>query len=404
MKKLISVLAFSVSLTAYGQAWKTLPKGVRILGYRNVTTSKVKENFNQFRSQTSLGTQFRIDASTLNEIANNIIIPGQDINADAYNNFLVGEYKVDAAAQFNVQGMGFGYGITNNVMFYAEMAYYDASVKSNIKRTQKNTYGQTSDILHNGNGGISDDTLADNLKNLPDVDEGVIQSAITNHYGYKPIGDWYGKGYGDMETGLMAKVIDKGIWGVMLYPGVILPTGRQDDPDILQDIGFGDGQFDVFGELATGYVVTDKLTFGTTLRYTYQAPTSKKLRIPESRDFTLSPNKGNFDVKYGDRLNWMLSSTISINDWISFTPIYRFMYQMKSEYDSRYSDANDYLSYNSDKQEHQVQLTSSLSSIQPFLKKQFALPAQINVNLVKTVTGKNVPNVSRFEVELRMLF
>lgn len=404
MKKLISVLAFGVSLTAYGQAWKTLPKGVRILGYRNVTTSKVKENFNQFRSQTSLGTQFRIDASTLNEIANNIIIPGQDINADAYNNFLVGEYKVDAAAQFNVQGMGLGYGITNNVMFYAEMTYYDARVKSNIKRTQKNTYGQTSDILHNGNGGISDNTLADNLKNLPDVDEGVIQSAITNHYGYKPIGDWYGKGYGDMETGLMAKVIDKGVWGVLLYPGVVLPTGRQDDPDILQDIGFGDGQFDVFGELATGYVVTDKLTFGTTLRYTYQAPSTKELRIPESRDFTLSPNKGNFDVKYGDRINWMLSSTISINDWISFTPIYRFMYQMQSEYDSKYTNANDYLSYNSDKQEHQVQLTSSLSSIQPFLKKQFALPAQINVNLVKTVTGKNVPNVSRFEVELRMLF
>jgi hypothetical protein len=404
MKKLISVLAFGISLTAQGQAWKTLPKGVRILGYRNVTTSKVKENFDQFRSQSSLGTQFRIDAATLNDIANNIIIPGQDINADAYNNFLVGEYKVDASAQFNVQGFGFGYGINDNVMFFAQATYYDARVKSNIKRTKTNTYGQTSDILHNGNGGLSDDTLADNLKNLPDVNEGVIQSAITNHYGYKPIGDWYGKGYGDMETGLMAKVIDKGIWGVMLYPGVVLPTGTEDDPDILQDVGFGDGQFDVFGELATGYIVTDKLSFGSTLRYTYQAPTTKKLRIPESRDFSLSPNSGNFDVKYGDRLNWMLSSTIAINDWISFTPVYRFMYQMQSEYESKYTDANDYLGYNSDKQEHQVQLTSTVSSIQPFLKKQFVLPAQINVNLVKTVTGKNVPNVSRFEVELRMLF
>lgn len=404
MKKLVSALVFSVSVTAYGQAWKTLPKGVRILGYRNVTTSKVKENFNQFRSQTSLGTQFRIDASTLNEIANNVVIPGQDINSDAYNNFLVGEYKVDASAQFNVQGMGFGYGITNNIMFYAEMAYYDARVKTDIRRTKKNTYGQTSDILHSGNGGLADDTLADNLNNLPDVNEGVIQSAITNHYGYKPIGDWYGKGNGDMETGLMAKVIDKGIWGLLLYPGVVLPTGRQDDPDILQDVGFGDGQFDFFGEMATGYVVNDQLSFGTTFRYTYQAPTTKTLRIPDSRDFMLSPNKGNFDVKYGDRINWMLSSTIAVNDWIAFTPIYRFMYQLPAEYNSKYLDANDYLSYNSDKQEHQVQLTSSLSSIKPFLKKQFMLPAQVNVNLVKTIAGKNVPNVSRFELELRMLF
>ena len=84
MKRLLSVLALGLTLTAHGQVWKTLPQGVRILGYRNVTTSKVKSNYNQFRSETSLGSQFRIDANTLNSIGGNIIVPGQDINADAY--------------------------------------------------------------------------------------------------------------------------------------------------------------------------------------------------------------------------------------------------------------------------------------------------------------------------------
>ncbi len=395
-------LGFAVSTQA--QVWKTLPKGVRILGYRNVSTSKVKSNFNQFRSESSLGTSFRLDASTLNAIAGDIIVPGQDINADAYNNFLIGEYKVDAQAQFNVHGLGFGYGINNNVMFYTEVAYYNAQVLTNIKRTKNNTYGSTSDILHGGNGGLSDDTLADNLNKLPDVDEGVIQSALTNVYGYKPIGDWYGSGYGDMETGLMAKVIDKGIWGVMLYPGVVLPTGRQDDPDILQDVGFGDGQFDFFGEAATGYVVNDMLSFGTTFRYTYQAPTDKELRVPGSQDSTVSSEKDTFNVKYGDKINWMVNSTIGFNDWLSITPMYRFMYQASSLYTSENINADNYLGYNSDKMEHQVQLTTSISSIQPFLKKKFILPAQINLNLVQTVAGKNVPKVGRFELELRMLF
>jgi hypothetical protein len=262
MKRLLSIIALGLSVSAQAQVWKTLPQGVRILGYRNVTTSKVKSNFNQFRSESSLGTTFRLDAPTLNAIAGNIIVPGQDISAEAYNNFLMGEYKVDAEAQFQVHGLGFGYGINNNVMFYAEVAYYNAQVLTNIKRTKKNTYGSTSDILHGGNGGLGDDTLADNLNNIPDVDEGVVQSALTNVLKYKPIGDWYGSGYGDMETGLMAKVVDKGIWGLMLYPGVVLPTGRQDDPDILQDVGFGDGQFDFFGEAATGYVVNDLLRPG----------------------------------------------------------------------------------------------------------------------------------------------
>lgn len=402
MKRLLSLLAFGLTLSAQGQVWKTLPKGVRILGYRNVTTSKVKSNYNQFRSESSLGSQFRIDAGTLNGIADNIIVPGQDINADAYNNFLIGEYKVDASAQFNVHGLGFGYGLTDKVMVYAEVAYYNAQVKTDIKRIKKNTYAGTADLVDDGT--VSGGALSDNLKNLPDVDEAVIQSAITNHYGYQPIGDWYGSGYGDMETGLMAKVVDQGVWGLMFYPGMILPTGREDDPDILQDVGFGDGQLDLFAELGTGYIFNDYLNFGTTLRYTYQTSTNKELRIPESRDYSLSDKKGEFNVKYGDKINWMVNSTFGFNDWLSFTPMYRFMYQMPSEYTSEYSEANGYLAYNSDKTEHQVQLTTTLSSIQPFLKKKFLLPAQINMNLVQTVGGKNVPKVGRFEIELRMLF
>jgi hypothetical protein len=77
---------------------------------------------------------------------------------------------------------------------------------------------------------------------------------------------------------------------------------------------------------------------------------------------------------------------------------------MKSQYDSEFTNANEYLSYNSDRSEHQVQLTTTVSSIQPFLKKKFILPAQINMNLVQTVSGRNVPKVGRFELELRMLF
>jgi len=404
MKWLLTALTIGASLSVSAQVWKTLPQGVRILGYRNVTTSKVNSNFNQFRSETTLGAQFRVDAATIDQIPAFGGSLQQSLPADVYKDLSVGEYKVDASAQFNVQGTGLGYGITDKVMFYAEVAYYQARVEAKIKRTKGNTYEKVADYLEQQNGGVVDATLAANLRSMIDADESTVQSFITNHYGYKPIGDWYGAGYGDMETGVMAKVVDKGIWGVMVYPGLVLPTGRQDDPDILQDVGFGDGQFDIFTEVATGYIVNDYLSFGTTLRYTYQAPTSKTLRVPSNRDFTLSSEKGEFDVKYGDKINWMANTTFGVNDWISFTPSYRFMYQMPSEYNSNYSDADGYLSYNSDKVEHQVQLTTSLSSIQPFLKKKFLLPAQINMNIVQTVAGKNVPKVGRFELEFRMLF
>jgi hypothetical protein len=403
MKSLIALLVLSATTGAWAQQWKTLPKGVRILGYRNVVTSPIKNNFNREGAETSLGASFRVDASTFNSMVGNMFQPTNPTEAAAYNALVVGAYEVDATANVQVHGTGFGYGINDNVMFYGEIAYYNARVRSQIKRTAGNSYEDVARILEQG-GGSQNALIAENLRRMIDANEGTIQSVLTNHYKYKPLGDWYGSGYGDMETGLMAKVVDRGVWGLQFYPGVILPTGRVDDPDILQDMGFGDGQFDLFGEVATGFVVNDNLMFGTTLRYTHQLPTTRRLRVPEERDFTLSDRTGNFNVKYGDRINWMFNSTISINDWVSFTPMYRFMYQAESKYDSKFGAANDYLAYNSDRSEHQLQLTTTLSSIQPFLKKKFLLPAQINMNVVQTVAGKNVPNVGRYEIEFRMLF
>ncbi len=390
---------------AFGQTWATLPKGTRALGYRNVWTTPIKSNFNQFRSETSLSTNFRVDAVTLNQISGNLIVPGQDIDETAYKQLLVGEYGVDAEAKANVHGFGFAYGITDKVMFYSEIAYYNANVNARIKRNRGNNYKEIENYLRSkGNISYQDTAYAELFRRMVDISEENIQSVVVNHFGYKPIGSWQGQGYGDMETGVMIKAIDKGTWGLQLFPGVVLPTGMQDNPDILQDIGFGDGQFDIFGEVGTGYIVNDNLSFGTRLRYTYQAPAEKRLRVPTERDFTLTSESGNFDVKYGDKVNLMFNSTIAFNDWLSVTPVYRYMYQMKSEYSSAYGDANNYLSYNSDKQEHQVQLTTSVSSIQPFLKKKFILPAQFNFNVVQTVAGKNVPKVGRFEVELRFIF
>lgn len=403
MKFALCLSFLMVSLGVEAQIWKTLPEGVRILGYRNVQTSRINQNYNSSGAQDPIGPHFRIDAKTINSFTGNVLQPGVNIDPEAYNALLVGEYDIDANAQANVHGMGFGYGITNKVMFYGQLTFYKAQVHTKIKRTAGNTFQEVAAILGDGNG-YGGNFFSNNYQNLMDVDESAIQTVIVDYYKYKPLGDWYGSGLGDLETGFMVNVIDRGVWGLMLYPGVVLPTGRQDDPDILQDIGFGDGQYDFFTEAATGYVHNDYLSFGTSLRYTYQAPTTKTLRAPSDPNFTLSSESEKFEVKYGDKINWMTSSTFHFNDWLSVTPMYRYMYQFESEFDSKNSVADKILAQNTEKSEHQAQLTTTLSSIAPYLKKQFVMPAQINFNIVRTVAGQNVPNVSRYEVELRMLF
>lgn len=401
MKLTLSLALLTFSSLTFAQAWKTLPKGVRILGYRNVTTSTIKSNFNKFGSETTMSPEFKIDGVLLNDITKGAV--KSSFSDQMYRDLMVGEYKVDANAHAKVHGLGFGYGITDSLMFYAEIAYYNFNSRARIKRTRGNNYAEMARSLR-GTNNPQYINEAQIYEKMMDVNEHNVQSVVTDYFGYKPVGDWQGTGYGDMETGFMIKAVDRGTWGIQVYPGVILPTGRQDDPDMLQDTAFGDGQYDVFGEVATGYVVNDRLSLGTTLRYTYQAPTTKEMRIPEEKDFPLSQDKGSFDVKYGDKFNLMVNAPFIINDWFSVIPFYRFMYQMPSEYTSEFTEADGYLEYNSDKMEHQAQITFSLSSVQPFLKKKFVLPAQINMNLVQTVGGKNVPKMGRFELELRMIF
>ena len=399
--------SFFVFSTGYAQVWKTLPQGVRMLGYRNVTTTIVNSEFNQAQAETPLGSTINASAANLATIGDSVnyyIEQLKTISPEAYNKFTLGRFSVGGEAQLNVNGMGLGWGLTDRLTVYGIMSYYSANVRVKYKQLEQSNTQEVADILQNSGVSDGDAALANITAALPTTSGTTLQSVLVNTYGYKEIGDWYGSGYGDTELGATYGLIDRGYWGLSLTGGVVAPTGREDDPDLLQDVAFGDGQWDVFTETAIGYAVNDNLRFGTYLRYTYQAPADKTLRVPTSRDVPLSSQKGRFNVKYGDRIDTSFNMTATFNDWFSFTPAYEFFYQLPSQYESSYSAANEYLAVNSDRMGHVARFTTSISSIQPYLKKQFLLPATLNFHVQQTVAGKNVPKVGRFEVELKLLF
>src|SRR5690606_15933649 len=98
-------------------------------------------------------------------------------------------------------------------------------------------------VQESGQGDI-DSTLANITGAIPGATGSLMQSVVVNTFKYDEVGSWQGSGYGDLEMGAMYRLVDKGTWGMAVTSGFVAPTGRQDDPDILQDIGFGDGQWD----------------------------------------------------------------------------------------------------------------------------------------------------------------
>jgi len=404
LRLVISTLIFFMISSSYAQVHKTLPKGVRLFAYRNVKTSPIDAEYNQSQALNPLSYDVSASAKTLSGLSTAVSNAFNEIRSEsqeAYDKLTFGDFNLSAQAQVQVHGFGGGFGITDRLTVYGILPFYDARVNMQYRQTRASNAQQVSDEFNNGdiNGAIS------NILNIiPSVSGNLIQSIVVNTLGYKPIGNWHGRGYGDFELGAMYLLHDSTHWGLATTNGIMAPTGRQSDPDLLQDIAFGDGQWDIFTELAIAYMPSRKWMFGTTWRYTYQAPSEKTLRIPFDEDIPLGDTKGRFDVKFGDRIDATISGTHIINDWLSVSPLYEFAYQMPSKYESRYSDANRYLAANSDRVAHNLRLSGSFSTVTPYTKKKFILPAAITMNVQQTVAGKNVPKMTRYEIEFRMYF
>ena len=407
------LLQFSTNcLAAY---YDTLPRGVRAFVYKHVATGKISSSFTGNQQEQDYNLKISIDAKSLeslNDIFAEYLISLRKLSQPAYDAFQLGEYEVDANAQVQVQGVGIAYGFSNDLTAYLAFPYHRAEVNLNIERTQYNNNDQVRTLLEtsiqNDSGNIDSATaeiITGITNGLPDISGGAIQSVVTNYLGYKPIGSWSAQGMGDLEMGLMYNIFEASNSGMATTFGLTLPTGRTDDPDIIQDIAFGDGQFDVFSEIGGGITIPNSpLSFEASGRYTYQAPSSKTLRIPESSEYLLGFEKATFFEKLGDMVDLTFTSNYDFSSWISTSVSYLFNYTAKSIYESDYSDANQILSTDTEKNSHSGKFELSFSTVELYKKKKFIMPFIISSSVQKTISGTNVPNYSRADINLKLFF
>lgn len=403
MKKMnLLILIFSMFSTNYvfAQYFKTLPEGVRLFAYRYVNVAEVDSSFNKTKSVSPYSYKFEADAKALSSISE---FKAFFQTAGLPESFSLGSYHLKAKGDVKVDGYGFGYGLTNKLTAYASLPIYKANVKLDYKRAKGNNYKEVSNSMQSS-GSSFNQMMGGMIENLPDLDGPTIQSIVVNTFDYKPVGSWEGQGPGDLELGLIYNLKDETTYGFASSFGVVLPTGRIDDPDTIQDFGFGDGQPDMFVEAGGSVSPIDSLWFNTSLRYTYQFASEKNLRIPYSEDISFSDKKGTFREKLGNMWNYTLQADYAINDWFSFATSYLYDYQEKAHYESQYGKANEYLANETESSASNLRFDLTLSSITPFLKKKFILPAQMKLSYQTMIAGMNTNKIDRIEFEFRMMF
>jgi hypothetical protein len=390
-------------------SYATLPKGVRVGGYRHVFTGEINSSYGANAAESSYALKEGLTAKTLesvNKATEEYFSQLKAISPEAYEDFTFGEYAAQGSGEVSVNGFGLGWGITDRLTAYFSVPIYKASVNLDIQRTKGNNHSETLSQINQNNALTADQKLIrDITAQLPDAKEELLQSIVVNYYNYKPIGNWQGEGLGDAEIGVMYRLTDWRTSGIAVAGGVVLPTGRTDHPDILQDIAFGDGQTDIFAEVFMGKSFLYRtLDLDLGIRYTHQFAKTKELRIPDSYEFPLSTDKAEIKEKLGDKISIVVGPSYKFTNWFSMSTAYAYDVKFKSTYESPYTVANEILAINTDSESHYVKLAANFSTVSLFRMERFPMPLIVSLRGQEKIAGRNTPKHSQYEVDFKFFF
>ncbi|MBC7428522.1 MAG: hypothetical protein H7336_07925 [Bacteriovorax sp.] len=370
--------------------YDVLPKGVRNFTYQFTVTGEINGRYTNSGNLQGYNVNANINADAIKGINTAVDTYLNSLSADDYSNFSFGTFQGKASSKVNVQGIGGGYGLTDKITFYGFIPFYSATVDMNIVRTAK---------------GQNNVGTAIQLENLPDVDVRLIQSLFVNYYHYQPLGKWKANDFGDTELGMMYQLKKWHNAGALINMGVIAPTGREDNPDIIQDIAFGDGQWDGFFEFGVGYTIPrSDFSFDEWSRVTYQFPYETDVRLPDSYTFPVTANKGKAKIKYGNKVQSNFQGSYRLSDQWGAALTYTAEYKEKDDYKSSSAMADNILEDGTERISHTGKFSVSYSTLNLYQQKKFFLPVSFNLAVQSIFAGKNSPKYNRADFQVRFYF
>tara|TARA_R110000868_G_scaffold104087_5_gene286270 strand:- start:486 stop:1652 length:1167 start_codon:yes stop_codon:yes gene_type:complete len=387
--KLLALALYLLPISAFAGYSQTLPKGVRNLTFRLIKTNTIKGSYNAQGQPEGYSVNSKINADVLIGLNSSVDTYLQGLSPADYNDFNFGTFEGNATSDVFAQALGGGYGITDKITVYGFIPFYDATVDLNLERTEKGRKNVGSSI---------------SLEGLPEIDVRIIQNLFVNYYKYKPLGKWEATGFGDFEFGVMWNFYNDDDFGLLVNFGGVAPTGREDNPDILQDISFGDGQWDSFIEFGGDYKITNDLSIDAWTRYTRQYKFNKNVRQPENQDFPMTDKKGMSEIDLGDKILFGTQLNYSIDDQWTPSLNYIFDYKGKDSYSSNSPTADAINESNTELRSHTLRLGISYSTLELFKQKKFILPGAINFAIQSVLGGKNTPKYERADLEFRLFF
>lgn len=410
MKKISLTLLFTLgAASAFGASYDTLPKGVDMFVLKQVLTSKIQSKYDGNHSDNALALRENFTSSKLESISGAMKSYFNELKAispDAYNQFSLGEFKADAYAQATAQGLALAHGITDRLTVYGSLPIYHIKTNVTFRQSQKSNLAAVQAAVANAPTDSAISTFVRQLTlQIPETNEQLLQSMIVNYYGYKALGTWEKDAMGDAELGAIYRLTDFSDKGLALAVGAILPTGDVDDPDSLQDVSTGDGQYDAFVESMAGISFFDSvLQLDLKTRFTYQFASKKVMRKLDDPNVPLSREKESMSEKLGNKIDSTFTVTVNPTSWLNFNSAVIYSETGATTYGASDPRVKAVLEKDTIANNYWGKVGIGFSSVELYKAKKMDIPCEINLSAQRLLNAKNAANYDRFDLDFRLYF
>ena len=401
-----TIAATLVPLTATAfEDTKVMPAGVRRLSLRLVTTN-IDEKTNGAGQRKTLAAplekelKFKDILKGEKNLTKRALSDGFFRSEGIKKDDSVGSFTADVKSRVSVYAPVFTYGLNSRYTLAAALPVYNMAVSVD------------SDFNASSNGQRFVNTLS-NSKNNQRVSASdatrKINDAVSrlntklSDNGYRPLENWEETGLGDLTLLGKWRALEGGPVQIALTQGVVAPTGRRDNPDNLLDKGFGDGQWDIFGQAAFDQPFGGSGVFlNQYAKYTWQLPDQKQVRLVTA-DETIEVPKQKVGYKLGDKIDAGSSLQFSQDSGFATGAGYNFYTKLADTYKVA-SATKAELERDTFEQSHQLEFEVGYSSVPAYRRGEVKVPFETKLNYRHQLRSKNLPVTNLFQLDTGVFF
>lgn len=389
-----------------------LPKGRHALMFTELSLSVPGEFNNQgrFSSFDMNGALNFTDLRGASDKIEKVISTIDEISPGLSQKLELGTFNITPEVEGHVKIFGFGWGINDNLMFGVGIPLINARVRLHGEYAQSKALQNEAKKLRTEAETASPERqqelqiLAQLLDKAPKVTAEVLQHYFVNEMGYKPLGDWEANDIGDARMFLHFNYFENNWSRNGLRWGIDLPTGRQDDPDIINDFAFGAGTYAPFIESIHDFpIFNEELTISAAALFKHYLPTRKEVRLVG--DMPISDRKEEVEFKKGDAFEILVGAYTKP---FKNTEVFGQLLHSSSSRDYYRGDKQDYnygnLSVASGAQSQTLTLGLTYSTIDSYFSGDFFLPLKMTFSASEMVNGSDIEKFKYAQFDLQMFF